>query len=253
MAFLRFLIALPFLVTFTFLRNRNAFKKQVLKDWKVFALLGLTGVTLQNLLQNVGLQFTTASNASLIIAMNPVFIALFDYFYAKEKATLRLILGVALAFFGIIFVIKPLEWSLHPMKVFGDFLCLGSALSWAFYSVLGRKVLSKYGANKMTTYLMVFGTLFLLPGSFLFEKPVLLISVFALFMMLYLGVLCSGLAFLLWSRALQDVPATKAGVFLFFIPVVSVAIAQIVLLEPLDLFFVIGTFLVMVGVAVTEL
>lgn len=253
LSFLRYLIALPFLFVFTFLQNRKAFGKLVLKNWRVFVLLGLTGITLQNLLQNVGIQYTTASDASLIIAINPVFISLFSHFYLKEKATSRLIIGVALALFGIIFVTKPLEWSLHPMEVIGDLLCLGSAISWALYSMLGRKTLSESGTNEMTSYSMAFGTLFLLPAAFIFEKPTIYTSITAVSMILYLGLLCSALAYLLWNRALKEVPATKAGSFLFFIPVVSVAIAHFVLFEPLDIFFIIGTLLVMAGVAITEL
>jgi drug/metabolite transporter (DMT)-like permease len=253
LAFIRFLIALPFLFALTFLQNRNAFGKHVLENWRAFALLGLTGVTLQNLLQNVGIQYTTASNASLIIAINPVFISLLSHFYLKEKASSKLILGAALAFFGVLFVIEPQEWSLYPTKVFGDLLCLGSAISWTLYSVLGRKTLSKCGANEMTTYSMAFGALFLLPAAIFLEKPAVQTSIPVVSMILYLGLLCSALAFLLWNRALKDVPATKAGAFLFFIPVVSVVIAHFVLFEPLDIFFIIGTLLVMAGVAVTEL
>lgn len=252
LAFLRFLIALPFLFVFTFAQNRNAFGKRALENWRIFALLGLTGVALQNLLQNVALQFTTASNASLIIATNPVFISIFSHFYLKEKATSKLIFGAVLALFGVVLVIKPTEFSLYPMKVVGDLLCLGSAISWAIYSVLGRRALSNSGTNEMTTYSMAFGVLFLLPASFIFEKPVVTTSIDTVSIILYLGLLCSALAFLLWSRALKEVQATKAGAFLFFIPVVSVAIAHFVLLEPLDLLFVVGTLLVMGGVAIAE-
>ena len=253
LAFLRFLIAVPFLITFTYLRNRHAFERRILKDWKIFALLGVTGVTLQNLLQNVGLQFTTASNASLIIGANPIFIALLDTLYLKEKATLRLVSGVVLAFSGVVLVIKPTEWPLHPMMVIGDLLCLCSGFAWACYSVLTRKQLLEYGANEITTYSMALGTLFLLPSSLVFETLDLPASSMSWFILLYLGLLCSGLAFLLWSRALEDVSATKAGAFLFFIPVVSVMFAHFILSEPLDVLFAVGTILVLIGVALTEL
>jgi drug/metabolite transporter (DMT)-like permease len=253
LAFLRFLIAVPFLIGFTYLRNRHIFKRSILKDWKIFAFLGVTGVTLQNLLQNVGLQFTTASNASLIIGANPIFIALLDSVYLKEKVTLKLVSGVVLAFSGIVFVIKPTEWPLHPMMVAGDLLCLCSGFAWACYSVFTRKKLLKYGANEITTYSMVLGTLFLLPSSLVFEKLDLNISPMSWLILLYLGLLCSGLAFLLWSRALEDVSATKAGAFLFFIPVVSVMFAHFMLSEPWDILFAIGTLLVLMGVAMTEL
>ena len=253
LAFLRFLIAIPFLIIITQGQHKNPFRKQFFKEWKKFSLLGLTGVTLYNILQNFGLQFTTASTASLIIASNPIFIAVLDHFYLKEKTALRLILGVFLAFLGIFLVIKPFEWSLHPMVLFGDLLCLGGALCWALYSVFSRKILSEYKASEITTYVMLFGTFFLLPFMLALEKFVLPTSLFIWLLLLFLGLFCSGLAYLLWGKALEEIPATKAGVFLYFIPVVSVSIAHFVLLEPIDIFFVVGTIFVMAGVAITEL
>ena len=252
LAFLRFLIALPLLTAITYSRKRHAIGGNIVKDWKTFSVLGLTGVTLFQAFQNFGLRFTTASNSSLIISANPVFIALLDHFYLKERMTLRRIFGVAVAFFGVIIIVRPLEWSLHLMGVVGDLLSLDAALCWAFYSILGRNVLSKYDADEVTTFSMILGTLFMLPIVLTFEKPVLPTHAWIWFLLLFLSLLCSGLAYLFWSKALEDVSATQAGVFLFFIPAVSVSIAHIVLLEPLDLFFAIGALLVTIGVAITE-
>ena len=252
LAFLRFVIVLPFLITFTYYRDKHAFDRHILKDWKIFSIMGLTGVTLYHLFQNLGLKLTTASNSSLIISANPVFIALLDHLYLKERITMRRVFGITLAFLGVILVIRPLEWSLNPMGITGDLLSLGAGLSWAFYSVLSRKALSNYGADKVTTFSMIFGTLFLLPSALALEKPVLPTTAWIWFLLLFLSLLSSGLAYLFWSKALEDVSATKAGVFLFFLPMVSVSVAHFVLLEPLDILFAAGAVFVMIGVAITE-
>ncbi len=252
LAFLRFLFSLPLLIAFTYLKNKRAFGRHLIKDWKIFVLLGLTGVTLTHLFQNFGLKFTTASNSSLIISANPVFIALLDRFYLKERMTLKRVLGIPLAFSGVILIIRPFNWSLHPLGILGDLLSLGAGLCWASYSVLSRKVLLKYSADQVTTFLMILGTLFLLPMAFKFENPVLPSSAWIWFNFLFLSLFCTGLAYLIWSKALEDVSPTKAGVFLFFIPIISVSVAHFVLLEPLDILFVIGAFFVTIGVAVTE-
>jgi len=252
LAFLRFLIVLPFLIAFTFSQDKHAFGRSTLRDWKICSMLGLTGVTLYHILQNFGLKLTTASNSSLIISANPVFIALLEHFYLKERITLRRVFGIALAFFGVILVIRPLNWSLNPLGVTGDLLSLGAAISWALYSVLGRKILSNYGAEKITVFSLIYGTLFLFPVAFALEKPVLIISVWLWFLLLILSLFCSGLAYLFWYKALENVSATKAGVFLFFLPIVSVLMAHFVLLESLDVLFAVGALFVMVGVIVTE-
>lgn len=70
--------------------------------------------------------------------------------------------------------------------------------------------------------------------------------------MLVLSFLRSGLAYLFWFRALEDVSASKAGIYPFFIPVLSVLIAHLILLEPLDSPFLIGALFVMLGTAVVH-
>lgn len=99
---------------------------------------------------------------------------------------------------------------------------------------------------------MVFGTLFLLPSAFVFERPVLPTSLWVWLLLLVLSLFCSGLAYLLWSRALEGVSATTAGIFLFLIPVISVSVAHFVLAEPIDILFAMGAALVMIGVAMAE-
>jgi len=252
LAFLRFLFALPFFIAYAYFQDRNIFDKSIFRDWKILVILGLTGVTLYHTFQNVGLQFTTASNSSLIISANPVFIALLGHFYLKEEMTWKRVFGIILAFFGVILCIGPLKLVFNPMGVIGDLLSLGAGLSWAFYSVFGKKILSKYGAQRITMFSMIFGTLFLFPILLFSEGPALPTSIWLWFLLLILSFLCSGMAYFLWYKALEEVSATKAGVSLFFLPVVSILFARLVLLESVDTSFVTGAFLVMFGVIITE-
>ena len=161
------------------------------------------------------------------------------------------VLGITLAFLGVILVISPLEWSLNPLGVIGNLLSLGSAMCWAFYSVLSKKILSDYGAAKITVFSLIYGTIYLFPATFILEKPVLPISVRVWFPLLVLSLFCSGLAYLFWCKALENVSATKAGSFLFFVPIVSVLIAYFVLSEFLNIPFAIGALFVTVGVLIT--
>lgn len=252
LAFLRFLISLPFLVAFSYFQDRSILDRSILQDWQTLMVLGLTGVTLYHTFQNVGLQFTTASNSSLIISANPVFIALLDHFYLKEKMTWKGAFGIALAFCGIILIVGPFRLAFSPIGAIGDLLSLGAGLSWAFYSVLGKKILSKHGAHRITMSSMIFGTLFLFPILLISEQPTLPSSTFLWLLLLVLSLLSSGMGYLLWYKALEDVSATTAGVSLFFLPIVSVLFARLVLRESIDTPFVMGAFLVILGVITTE-
>lgn len=239
LALLRFSIVLPLLVALIYHKSRSALSDLV-KDWKTFSILGLTGVTLYHVFQNLGLQFTTASSSSLIISASPVLIASLEHFYLKETLGLKRIVGMILSLLGALLIIKPFEWSINPIGIMGDLLSLGAALCWACYSVLGRKAVANYGAELVTALSMIFGTLFLLPSAFFFERPVLPMSLWVWLLLLILSLFCSGLAYLLWSRALEDQSATTAGVFLFLIPVISLSVAHFVLADPIDILFAIG-------------
>jgi len=252
LAFLRFLITVPFFAIFAYFQDRSTFDRSIFRDWKNLMILGLTGITLYHTFQNLGLRFTTASNSSLIIAANPVFIALLGHFYLKEEMTWKQVLGIVLAFFGIALIIGPLRLAFSPLGAIGDLLSLGAGITWAFYSVFGKKVLSKYGAQRITIFSMIFGTLFLFPILLVSEEPALPTSIWLWFLLLILGLFCSGMAYFLWYKALEEVSATKAGVYLFFIPVLSVLFARFFLLESVDTSLIIGAFLIVFGVIITE-
>jgi len=252
LAFLRFLLALPPFVAFAYSQDKKTFERSIFHEWKVLMILGLTGVTLYHTFQNIGLQFTTASNSSLIISANPVFIALLSHFCLKEKMTWKRVLGIVLAFSGIIAIIGPLKLTFNPAGTIGDLLSLGAGLSWAVYSVFSKRILSRYGAQRVTMFSMIFGTLFLFPILLVSEKPAMPTSIWLWFLLLNLSWLCSGMAYLLWYKALEEVSPTDAGVFLFFLPVISVSIAHLVLLESLDVSFAVGALLVTLGVILTQ-
>ena len=248
LAFLRFLFALPFLFGYTLFHDRRVFDTSVCQDWKLLTLLGLTGVTLYHVFQNVGLQYTTVANSSLITSANPVFIALLDHFYFQNKLTIPKFLGVLLGFLGVILVIDPLKLAYHPIGVVGDLFSLGASLSWAFYSVFGKQLLPKYGAPRVTTYSMVVGLLFLLPLLLVSEQPALPSTPRVWGFLCILGFLCSGLGYLLWYTALDEASVTTAAVFLFFLPVVSVLFSSLFLSEALNPIFLVGAFFVLIGV-----
>jgi drug/metabolite transporter (DMT)-like permease len=251
LAFLRFSLASPLFFASTCFQEKTLFVKSVFRDWKLLTALGLTGVTLYHSFQNVELRFTTASNSSLIISANPIFIALLDHFYLKTELTRKQVVGIVLAFSGSFLVIGPFRIIFHPAGVTGDLLSLGAALSWAFDFVLGKKMLSQYTAQEITTFSLVFGTLFLLPLLLLSEALSLPASLFSWVLLLLLSFLCSGVAYFLWYKALEDISATTAGVSLFFLPVVFMLFARLVLLEPIDIFFLTGSVFVMLGVLLT--
>ncbi|MFQ6085253.1 MAG: DMT family transporter [Candidatus Bathyarchaeia archaeon] len=255
-AFLRFLLVLPIFAIIAYTRHRAIFTTAILRDWKTFVSLGLMGVTLGHVLQNVGLKFTTASNSSLIIASNPIFIALLASMYLKERLSTKQVSGMALAFFGMSVVIMHREgfrFGSNPMGLIGDLLSLGAGISWASYTVFGKDALSRYDALMTTTSSMVYGTIFLFPIALVIEPAWgLPTSIRAWAFLLFLSYLSVGLGYLFWFKALEDASASETGVFLFFIPIVSMSTAYLILGEPVGILLALGAVMVLLGTVIVE-
>jgi len=133
----------------------------------------------------------------------------------------------------------------------GDFLILLSAPNWAVFSVLSRRGLQQFPATLMMFYVMGFGWLFTslllaLGGQGLAEIRHLTLP--GWLGVAFLGVVCSGLAYVFWYDGLQAVPASQAGVFLYLEPLVTVVVAAVVLGEPLLPAALLGGAIILAGV-----
>ncbi|MDI9644928.1 MAG: DMT family transporter [Candidatus Verstraetearchaeota archaeon] len=249
LAFQRFAIAVPLLFLMMRFYGIPIIRG---KEWKPLLFLGLTGVTMYHLFQNIGMQYTNASESSVIIASNPVFIALFSHLLLGERLTRTKAAGIAIAFSGVVMVVLRDGVATETPSFLGDLICLGSIFSWVAYSLYTKKRLLKNSALEITAYSSLFGMVFLVPLALAAEGlavPALPISWFSLVM---LGVFSSAVAYLLWNRALSEIPASEAGSYLFLIPVIASSFAFALLGERLDGLFFVGSALVIFGLLLSN-
>lgn len=240
LAFLRSIVALPVLFAISGLKNAR----------REYAILGLMGITAYHFFQNVGMAFTGAAEASIIIASNPVFMAMFSGVLLKERITKVGAIGTSLAFIGVCAII--LRGGLEGGSMIGDLLCLGSVFSWVGYSIYGKIKLEECDAEVMTSYSTLFGAIFLMPMALLLEGVAIPKSIATWASILFLGVFSSGLAYLFWYKALEEMEVSRAGSYLFLIPVISSILAHFVLEENLDLLFLMGSSLVIIGLILSS-
>lgn len=232
-------------------------RRQLFKpDWKTFiyfAVLGFIGITFHQWLQSHGLVTAQASTTAWIVATTPIFMALLGWLFLKEKVDRHIVAGIGLATVGVILVVSKGDLVSMASGQFGDpgdFLILISAPNWAVFSVLSRRGLMKYPATQMMFYVMGFGWLFV---SILFFGEPGLAEISQLtqdgwYAIIFLGVACSGLAYVFWYDALQAVPASQVGAFLYLEPLVAVLVAFAILGEPLILASLLGGTAILIGV-----
>jgi len=131
---------------------------------KIF-FLGIIGNTAFQLLFIHGLNWTTASKTSVIMAMTPVFVALLSTLLKQEKIHWAGWLGIAISFIGFYFVITKQVGTLHFSweELRGDLMILTGNFFWAIYTVFSRPFLEKISPLKWTSITLAVGTVFFLP------------------------------------------------------------------------------------------
>lgn len=248
---LRFLMGVIVLGLAVLLRRQFTLPDK--REWGYFALLGFLGITFHQWLQSNALQTSEAGTTAWIVSTTPVFMALLGWFFLKERLGWVKNLGIVLAFLGVLVVISKGDLNSISLGQFGapgDILILISAINWAVFSALSRRGLNAHPAGLMMFYIMLIGWLL---TSILFattegiaEIPGLTSS--GWLGVIFLGIFCSGLAYLAWYDALKALSTGQTGAFLYIEPLVAVVVAFFILGEPITLASLIGGAVILFGV-----
>ena len=166
-AFLRFAVAA--LLLLAIVRQQEGRLTPLARSQRLpVILLGLTGVFAYNAFFFKGLQLISAGRASLVIALNPVCIALLSAWLYKEKLTAVKITGILLSVTGAMVVISrgSLAGIVQGGIGLGELMIFGCVLSWAAYSLIGKAVMQAVSPLVATAYAAFCGMLFLAgPGT----------------------------------------------------------------------------------------
>jgi drug/metabolite transporter (DMT)-like permease len=220
-------------------------------------LAGFIGIFVHQLLQSYALTMTTAVRTGWLIGLIPIWSALLAALFQRERFGPMKVAGLALGFAGALLVVTRGRLdggTLTLPTTRGDLLILASTLNWAIYTALGRTVMSRLGSLRATAGAMLAGWLMLMP---LFVRGALWRELATLSpggwgALLFLGLGCSGAAYLLWYGALERIETARVAAFLYLEPLVTLAAAVAWLGESVGLMTVIGGLTVLAGVALVQ-
>lgn len=249
---LRLLLAVPLLAVIA-LFSRRSLK---LHTRQFFLVLLLSAISVFHLwIQVTGLHYTSAANTGWIIGTTPIFIALFSFIFLKEKLVAKEFIGIGISILGLLLLIsKGNLTSLSFITGKGDLLVLGSCVTWGFYSIVNRKIVLDYSPLVSIFYVFVFMAVLTFPftmnaSSF---NAVMHLSAQGIYAILFLGIFCAGIAYVLWAQALNRMGSANVAAFLYLEPFVTVLGAWMFLGEHLTGVMALSGLIIMSGVALVN-
>lgn len=220
----------------------------------VFAFMGFLGIAFHQWLQVNGLVTAQASTSAWTMTTIPVFIALLSRLFLKEILGFLRIIGILIAALGVFLVVSgghPAELLRGQAGSWGDLLVLASAINWSVFSVISRRILRKQSPTVAMLYVITTGWLFsafLLPPPAVMQASLLQMHAGGWWSLAFLGLICSGVAYVFWYDALKVLPAARVGAFLYLEPLIAVMLAAVVLGEQMHLAALGGGILILAGV-----
>ena len=249
--FFRWLIVWIILIPFT-LKDIFLNIKIIKKKFYSILLMSITSISIFNSVVYYSLNFTPVLNGALMISTIPVLIIFISFIFRVEKINLNQVLGLILSITGVIIIITQLEFvrliDLNFNK--GDLCLLVAMLSWAIYSTMLKTY--KNGLNYLTfiALIVTLGLIFLFP-QFLFEfnNKELIKFNFVFILIISYVVLFAGLgAYIFWNKAVLIVGPSRAGIFLYLMPIFSSFMAIFLLNERFMNFHIFGTIAIVLGI-----
>jgi drug/metabolite transporter (DMT)-like permease len=216
--------------------------------------VGFVGYGVSLGMQFLGTKMSTAANGSLVTSATPAFVLLFAWLLLGEKITTRRLLALFLATLGVIAVIDPSTAQLNPELFVGNLFLIGAAITWALYSVLVRKVTQNTDVLLFSMLAFLGGLPVSMPAGAweLSTVGVGEVSLGVVGGVLFIGIISTALAMVLWNTAFAYVDAGLASLTFFAQPVVGTLLGWLFLSEKITPLFLLGGVLIGVGLVISS-
>lgn len=251
--FFRLFVSIFFLFGFAFLFRRLG--KISRKDQKWFLLMAFFEPFIYFLGEANGMTLVTPTVGAIIISTIPLIVPFGAYLFFKERLTLFNQVGLVVSFAGVLMVILTRSDGLvaESRGIMLMFLAVAGAVG---YTLIAKKLLDDYNPITITAYQSLYGLVMFTPLFLLTELPDFdptAVSTPSLLAVLYLGVVGSGICFILLNIAMRELGAARANIFANIVPVVAALVSFLLLSEPMPWLKVLGILVTIIGLFMSQI
>lgn len=226
------------------------------EDWLPLLGMGLLGNLVYQGLFIIGIDYTYAANAAVMLGTIPIWVALFSHLLNLEKMNLLKVIGVVFAFGGIVFIISggAKSLSIGSESLLGDLIIIGAAIVWGGFTILSKPFLDRYTPIQFSVIMATIGSvaLFLIGLPNMMQLQWSSISASAYGGVIYSGFLSIGVAYIIWNYGLQTVGAVHTATYQNLVPVLGLLFGVVLLNEHLTLLQYGGSALVVAGIVLAR-
>jgi drug/metabolite transporter (DMT)-like permease len=222
------------------------------RDWPRLIASSLLGVVLNQWLFVKGLSLTTVINATLLGTTIPVFTLLVSILLRNDRASVRRIIGIAVAAAGIVYLIGPQHAEFSQSARIGDLLIVTNSLCYGTYIAISKDLVSRYSALTVITWIFIVGCVPAVPVGIqgLSHITWSAVSPGVWLALLYIILVPTVGAYYLNSWALSRVAPSTVAVYIYLQPLIAFALAPLLLGERLSWRVIVASILVFTGVII---
>lgn len=224
-------------------------------DYARFALYSLLGVVLNQFLYVKGLALSTAINATILATTIPIATLVVSLLLGYERASARVLLGMAVAAAGVLYLVNPLHADLSHDKLIGNLLLVLNTFAFGAYIAISQDAIKRYGALTVITWVFIFASFAALPigGYQLAHTPLTHLGAHVWLAVAYIILVPTVGAYYLNAWALGRVAPSTVAIYIYLQPLIAFALAPLVLGEQINSRTGIAAILIFVGVALVTL
>ncbi|WP_440602335.1 DMT family transporter [Bacillus sp. GB_SG_008] len=242
---MRMVTAAPLLLLLAFYIEKSLYIAW--KDVVRLIFVSMVGITLYQTLFMETIQHTSATNASLLISISPIFTTMFAVFLKEEQLSARKLIGSVIACIGAALVLL----AGHSLvdSFYGNAIGLITSICWGLYPVLAGPLMKRYSALRVTAWSAAIGAvpLVVLSGWRIVQLPFEIQHGSTWFSLLYSIFFVTVFGLVMWYVGIQKIGASHTMVYMYVTPFVAVLFAAIWAREQLSLQQMIGGIVIFVG------